>query len=55
MPDNLLQHPTIIAVTGIQPAGKTTVARLLAPRFERGVHIEADLLQHMSLLARSFF
>ena len=39
--------PAIIAVTGIQAAGKSTVARLLAQRFERGVHIEADTLQHM--------
>ncbi|MBI2761153.1 MAG: zeta toxin family protein [Chloroflexi bacterium] len=39
--------PTIIAVTGIQAAGKSTVARLLARRFERGVHVEADTLQHM--------
>ena len=37
----------IIAITGIQAAGKSTVARLLAQRFERGVHIEADALQHM--------
>lgn len=34
-------------MTGIQAAGKTTVERLLAARFERGVHIEADALQHM--------
>jgi predicted kinase/predicted nucleotidyltransferase len=47
MPDTVLQHPALIAVTGIQAAGKSTVARLLAQRFERGVHIEADLLQHM--------
>lgn len=40
------QH-AIIVVTGIQAAGKSTVARLLAQRFARGVHIEADALQHM--------
>jgi len=39
--------PRVIVVTGIQAAGKSTVARLLAQRFERGVHIEADLLQQM--------
>jgi predicted kinase len=39
--------PAIIAVTGIQAAGKSTIARLLAQRFERGVHIEADTLQRM--------
>ena len=38
---------TIIVVTGIQAAGKSTVARLLAQRFARGVHIEADVLQHL--------
>ncbi|MDQ5826398.1 MAG: phosphotransferase, partial [Chloroflexota bacterium] len=32
---------------GIQAAGKSTVARLLAGRFERGVHVEADVLQQM--------
>jgi len=39
--------PRIIVVTGIQAAGKSTVARLFAQRFERGVHIEADVLQEM--------
>lgn len=39
--------PDIIVITGIQAAGKSTVARLLAQRFERGVHIEADALQQM--------
>jgi len=39
--------PSVIVVTGIQAAGKSTVARLLTQRFERGVHIEADVLQQM--------
>jgi predicted kinase len=42
----------IIVVTGIQAAGKSTVARLLAARFERGVHIEADLLYQMIVAGR---
>ncbi|MGH2588494.1 MAG: phosphotransferase-like protein [Dehalococcoidia bacterium] len=40
-------EPVIIVITGIQAAGKSTVARLLAQRFARGVHIEADALQRM--------
>ena len=39
------QQPRIFLVTGIPGAGKTTVSRLLAGRFELGVHIEADALQ----------
>ena len=41
------QPASVIVVTGSQAAGKSTVARLLAQRFERGVHIEADTLQEM--------
>ncbi|MHB8595458.1 MAG: phosphotransferase-like protein [Ktedonobacteraceae bacterium] len=48
MSSSLSSRPeTIIAVTGIQAAGKSTVARLLAQQFAQGVHIEADVLQHM--------
>lgn len=32
-------------ITGIPGAGKTTVARRLAKRFARGVHMEAENLQ----------
>ena len=41
------QQPSLIVITGIMAAGKSTIARLLAQRFPRGVHIEADVLQHM--------
>jgi predicted kinase len=37
----------VYLIGGIPGAGKSTVARLLAQRFERGVHIEADALQRM--------
>ena len=39
--------PAIIVVTGVMAAGKSTIARLLAERFARGVHVNADTLQHM--------
>lgn len=35
----------IFLITGIPGAGKTTVSRHLAERFERAVHLEADALQ----------
>lgn len=36
----------VIIISGIPGAGKTTVARMLAARFERAAHIEGDLVGH---------
>ncbi len=38
---------SIIVVSGMQGAGKTTVADALARRFARGVHVSADVLARM--------
>ena len=37
----------IIVVSGIPGAGKSTVSPLLAGTFERGVHVEADVVHSM--------
>ena len=37
----------IFIVSGIPGAGKTTVSGLLARRFERGVHLQADIFQKL--------
>jgi predicted kinase len=41
----LRTEQVMFIVSGTQGAGKSTVARELAARFERGVHVEADVLQ----------
>jgi chloramphenicol 3-O-phosphotransferase len=37
--------PAVFVVTGPSAAGKSTVARLLAGRFPRGVHLEGDVFR----------
>ena len=44
----------MFVVSWTQGAGKTTVASLLARRFERGVHVSADLLQKMIVSGREW-
>jgi chloramphenicol 3-O-phosphotransferase len=46
------QRPVIYLITGPMAAGKTTVARLLAARFERGVHLEGDVFRRSIVSGR---
>lgn len=43
---------TIILVTGIQAAGKSTVAQALAERLDRSVHVRGDLFRRMIVKGR---
>lgn len=48
-----IDRPVIIVITGVMAAGKSTVARRLAGRFARGVHIEADALHRLIVSGRA--
>jgi cytidylate kinase len=39
------EEPVVYLITGPMDAGTSTVARLLASRFERGVHLEGDVFR----------
>lgn len=43
---------SVYVVTGPMAAGKTTVARLLAQRFARGVHLEGDAFRRFVVAGR---
>lgn len=45
-------QPVIYLITGPMAAGKSTVARLLASRFERGVHLEGDVFRRSIVSGR---
>lgn len=42
----------VVLLTGPSAAGKTTIGRLLAERFERGVHLEGDLFRRSIVSGR---
>jgi chloramphenicol 3-O-phosphotransferase len=45
--------PAVVLVTGIQAAGKSTVAQLLAERLPRSVHVRGDLFRRMVVNGRA--
>jgi cytidylate kinase len=49
---SLLASQPVVLVTGIPAAGKSTVADLLARRFEKGVHIKGDVFRRMVVRGR---
>lgn len=42
-----IKQPGVILVTGIMASGKSTVAQLLAERFEKSVHLRGDAFRRM--------
>lgn len=42
-----MNNPTIILITGIMAAGKSTVAQALAERLPKSVHLRGDLFRRM--------
>jgi cytidylate kinase len=43
----------IILITGIQAAGKSTIAQMLAERLPRSVHVRGDLFRRMVINGRA--
>ncbi|RIX60331.1 phosphotransferase [Paenibacillus nanensis] len=42
-----MREPKLFVITGIMASGKSTVAQLLAERFERSVHLRGDVFRRM--------
>jgi predicted kinase len=47
-----MEQPAVYLITGPMAAGKSTVAGILASRFERGVHLEGDLFRRSIVSGR---
>ncbi len=50
---SLMTQQAIILITGIQAAGKSTIAQLLAERLERSVHVRGDSFRRMIVNGRA--
>ena len=46
-------EPAVILITGIQAAGKSTVAQLLAEQLPRSVHVRGDMFRRMVINGRA--
>ncbi|MFE9274806.1 AAA family ATPase [Paenibacillus glucanolyticus] len=47
-----LRQTGVIVITGVMAAGKSTIAQLLAERFDRGVHLRGDMFRKMIVKGR---
>lgn len=47
------EKPSVVLITGIMAAGKSTVAELLARRLPRSVHLRGDLFRRMVVGGRA--
>ena len=48
----MIDEQPVVLLTGVSASGKSTVADLLARRFERGVHVKGDVFRRMVVSGR---
>jgi cytidylate kinase len=50
---SLTDHQVVVLITGISASGKSTVAELLATRFDRAAHVRGDNFRRMIVSGRA--